>query len=69
MHAATAFVGFAPVRGVGYEVEDYFGGVGEGLFGGYAEFAHGGVGRGCWSGMREVWVAMVWVVLFLVLIF
>ena len=69
MHAAAAFVGFAPVGGVGYEVEDCFGGVGEGCFGGYAEFAHGGVGRGCWFGMREVWVAMVWAVLFLVLMF
>jgi hypothetical protein len=29
------------VRGVGYELKDCFGGVGEGCFEGYAEFAHG----------------------------
>jgi hypothetical protein len=36
VHAAAAFVGFAPVGWVGYEVEDCWGGVGEGCFGGYA---------------------------------
>jgi hypothetical protein len=48
VHAAATFVGSAPVCGVGYEVIDYFWGVGECCFGGYAEIAHFDV--------LEVWV-------------
>ena len=47
--APLPFGGFAPVGGVGYEVEDCFGGVGEGCFGGYAEFTQGFLRlEGCW---------------------
>jgi hypothetical protein len=41
--AAAAAVGAAPVCWVGDEVEDGFGWVGEGCFGGDAEFSHGWV--------------------------
>jgi hypothetical protein len=58
--AAAAAVGAAPVCWVGDEVEDGFGWVGEGCFGGDAEFSYGWLLALVWFEVclfhLEVWV-------------